>query len=97
MPENECVKELQTFSRVVKASVFPVGPQMFLWDESRIARTNGLLLKYTRDRNTCHPPAIARERAAGRRRTTSVCCAHPTLLAKKWAESAAASWKTSVI
>ena len=61
-----------------------------MWDGSRIPRTNSLLFKYTRDRNSCHPPAIARERAAGGHRTTSVGYAHPTLLAKRCAESVAA-------
>ena len=44
--------------------------------------TNRSLTIITPDRNTAHSPVIARERAAGGLRTTSVGCAHPTLLAK---------------
>ena len=40
---------------------------------------------------------MARERAAGRHGTTSVGCAHPTLLAKKWAESVAACTVTRLL
>ena len=58
-------------------------------DESRVPRTNSLLQNTTRDRNTCHPPAIASERAAGGHRTTSVGCAHLKVLAKTRAESLA--------
>ena len=43
------------------------------------------------------PPAIARERAAGGHRTTTVGCAYPTLLAQTLAESAAVCRKTSVL
>ena len=58
---------------------------------SEVRKTNHLfVVKDHSSSKHLPPPAIARECAAGRRRTTSVGCAHPTLLAKKCAESVAA-------
>ena len=60
-------------------------------------RTNRSLAIITPDRNTAHSPVIARDRDAGGLCTPSVGCAHPTLLAEKWAASVVACCNTSVL
>ena len=69
---------------VVKLLLSCLCEQVYMWDEFRIPPYKPLVADcHSRSKYCTHSPVIARERAAGGLRTTSVGCSHPTLLAKK--------------